>query len=469
MLIFMAAMNFIALTIYTIYLCGIIGGVWILWRSAGRKRIWGLIFLVESAAAAFLLTIMSSQYWVTGEGGIIDLGVKPLISTVASVLLPLSLGVAIVIGAAYFATKLSRGRYGILGSLLPIVLIPAIFSISVMGLISLTERSKPEVPAPKHEPEPVLQVVEGFTITAFKNQPAQNPTSIVFGPDNNLYMANLNGDIWTISIKDGTSWLYASGFQEPKGLAWYEDSLYVASHGKISVLRDENGDKVADETKDIITGLPSRIYHWHANNGIVFGNDGRMYFAVGSTSDSSPEEARYAASVLSAEPDGSDLRTFAVGVRNPYRLAFNSAGDLFGTENGPNNFEVTPSDELNHIIEGADYGFPKYFAFPPPNSGTMPPVALFPPHASADGIVFYQGDQFPTAYHDNAFVTLLHRGEIYRVQLTRDANGDYSSRLSLFVSGLNAPLDIATGPDGSLYVIDFNTSIIYKIAYEDGN
>jgi putative membrane-bound dehydrogenase-like protein len=469
MQVFMAEMNFIALTIYTVYLCGILGGAWLFWRSAGRKRIWGLIFLIESAAAAFFLTIMSSRYWSTGAGEVIDLGVRPLISTVASVLLPLSLGVAVVIGTAHIAIRLRRGRYGILGSLLPIVLIPAIFSISVVELTSLTERSKPIVPEQVVEPEPVIQIVDGFTITAFKDKPAQNPTSIVFGPDNNLYIANFNGEIWAISMVDGKSWLFASGFQEPKGLAWHGQSLYVASNGKISVLRDENGDNVADETKDIITGMPSKIYHWHANNGIVFGNDGRMYFAVGSTTDSSPETARYAASVLSAEPDGSDLRTYAVGVRNPYRLAFNSEGDLFGTENGPNDLKVTPSDELNHIMEGADYGFPRYFGFPPPNSGTVPPVALFPPHASADGIVFYQGNQFPTAYHDNAFVTLLHRGEIYRVQLTKDANGDYSSRLSLFVSGLNAPLDIATGPDGNLYVIDFNTSTIYRIAYESGN
>jgi len=53
--------------------------------------------------------------------------------------------------------------------------------------------------------------------------------------------------------------------------------------------------------------------------------------------------------------------------------------------------------------------------------------------------------------------------------LIKDANGEYASRLSVFVAGLDAPLDIATGPDGSLYVIDFNTSIIYKIAYVGGN
>ncbi len=465
--IFLAEINFIALTLYTVYLCGILAGVWVLWRFSGRKRTWGLILLIESAGAASLLTIMSSKYWNKGGTEIIAIGIKPLISAAASVLIPLSLGAVIVIGAASFTRKLNKSRWGIISPLLPVLLVPAIFSISAIDLISLTEQSKPKLSDP--EPERVIQVVEGFTITVFKHLPAQNPTSIIFGPDNNLYVADYNGDIWAISSKDGTSWRYASGFQVPKALAWYKNSLYVASDGKISVLHDENGDKLADEIKDIITGLPARIFHWHANNGIVFGNDGRMYFAVGATSDSSPETHRYAASILSAKPDGSDLRTYAVGVRNPYRLAFNSEGDLFATENGPNALKFTPSDELNHIIEGADYGFPRYFALPPPNSGTLAPVALFPPHASADGLTFYQGHQFPAAYYDNAFVTLLQFGEIYRIELTKDANGEYFARPSIFVSGLDSPVDIATGPDGSLYVINFNPGIIYKIAYKAGD
>lgn len=463
---FLAVMNFIALTIYAVYLSSILGGIWLFLRSSGRKRIWGLILLIESVAATLLLTIMSSQYWFAGGTEVIALSVKSLISTEANTVLPLVLGVAIVGVAVYFARQLSKGRWAVMGSLLPVVLIPIIFSISAMELISLTEQSKPKLANP--DPERDMKVVEGFTITAFRDLPSQNPTSVIFGPDNNLYVATYNGDIWAISSKDGESWRYASGFQIPKALAWHDNSLYVGSDGKISILRDTNGDNVADETKDIITGLPAHIYHWHANNGIVFGKDGRMYFAVGSTTDSSPETHRYAASILTAKPDGSDIRTYAVGVRNPYRLAFNSQGDLFATENGPNELKFTPSDELNHIVEGADYGFPKYFANPPPNSGTVPPVALFPPHASADGLTVYQGHQFPSDYYDNAFVTLLQFGDIYRIQLTKDANGEYFARSSVFVSGLDSPVDITTGPDGSIYVADFNTGIIYKITYNGG-
>jgi glucose/arabinose dehydrogenase len=243
----------------------------------------------------------------------------------------------------------------------------------------------------------------------------------------------------------------------------------VASHGKISVLRDSTGHGRADQIHDIVTNLPTRLYDWHSNNGLAFGPDGRLYFPVGSTSDSSPETHKYAASILSVNPDGSDLRVFATGVRNPFALAFNSRGDLFATDNGPDTFTETPPDELNQIVEGADYGFSKYFGVPPVGSATRGPIALFPPHASADGIAIYDAAQFPAEYKDNAFVVSFHRGEVYRVQLVKSPSGDYLTNTSMFANGLDEPLDITVGPDGGLYIADWGDSAIYRVGYAATN
>src|SRR6185369_18064506 len=108
---FLAVMNFIALTIYAVYLSSILGGIWLFLRSSGRKRIWGLILLIESVAATLLLTIMSSQYWFARGTETIALSVKSLISTAANTVLPLVSGVAIYSVAMYFARKLSKGRW----------------------------------------------------------------------------------------------------------------------------------------------------------------------------------------------------------------------------------------------------------------------------------------------------------------------------------------------------------------------
>jgi glucose/arabinose dehydrogenase len=231
------------------------------------------------------------------------------------------------------------------------------------------------------------------------------------------------------------------------------------------VVRDTDNDGKGDRIQDIVTGLPSVIYPWHGNNGIAFGPDGRLYFAVGSTANAAPETYRWAASVLSVNPDGSDLRVFATGVRNPYDLAFNAHGDLFATDNGPTGNDIFPPDRFDHIIEGEDYGFPKYDFLPDPASNSREPVAVFPVHSSADGVTFYESDQFPAAYRGNAFVALWNSGSIARVEMARTEDNSYLGRVTLFATGFARPIDVTVGPDGSLYMADFESSSIYRISH----
>src|SRR5262245_53711384 len=112
--IILTSIDYIALGLYTVYLGGIIGGGWFVVRSSGKQRIWGLVLLIESAAAALLLTLMSSRFWVTGGNGIIDIGIKPLVTVVAIILTPLVAGILIVLGTAYLTIRLTKSRSGLL-------------------------------------------------------------------------------------------------------------------------------------------------------------------------------------------------------------------------------------------------------------------------------------------------------------------------------------------------------------------
>jgi glucose/arabinose dehydrogenase len=121
----------------------------------------------------------------------------------------------------------------------------------------------------------------------------------------------------------------------------------------------------------------------HLCNGLAVSPDGRwVYFNSGSRTDHGEvqtaegkwkdvREVPLTSAVFRVPADSKDLvlpndevklkqggYLFADGVRNAFDLAFNSAGDLIGVENGP---DAHLPDELNWLREGKHYGFPWRF------------------------------------------------------------------------------------------------------------
>jgi glucose/arabinose dehydrogenase len=174
----------------------------------------------------------------------------------------------------------------------------------------------------------------------------------------------------------------------------------------------------------------------HVNNGIVIGPDERLYVAVGSEFNLETGGAQVRSKFLSVNLDGSDLRVFAHGVRNAYDLAFSDVGALFATDNGPDGEEINAleaaepntwlfPEELNHIVEDSDYGFPGIFGTPPTGSRTIGPIAEWETHAGAQGLVFNSGERFP-GYEGHLFVALYHAGRIDAVELVPNS-GTYDT------------------------------------------
>jgi putative membrane-bound dehydrogenase-like protein len=354
-------------------------------------------------------------------------------------------------------------RAAVIGLLLAI---PLLGSLSLYGLAraSLPERERERDPNKR-----VIALSPGFDWSIYAQGTMDNPTVIAFGPDGKLYIADIAGTLWVASDNDKdhkvdqiTKW--ADGFQLLVGLAWRDGELYTASSGKIEALRDSDNDGVADQRRTVVEGLPSMILQPHSNNSIVFGPDGRLYFGVGATTSGEYEPYELAASVLSVNPDGSDLKVFARGFGNTFGIAFNQDGDLFGGDNSPGVGDENP-DEFNYIVEGGNYGYPYFYGDPEKNLGTIGALVSFPAHSTPTGMSFYTGETFPSSYSDNAFVTLWTRGEIARVELAKTSGGEYLARTSTFGTGFLYPIHAITGPDGNLYVADFGTSAIYRITY----
>lgn len=319
-----------------------------------------------------------------------------------------------------------------------------------------------------------INVPAGFSVTYYGRVEGQ-PTSIAFSPaDGQLYIAVMAGTIFKMDSSGNVS-PYVGGFQTPTGIAFRPgtNQLYVSSR-----VRDDN---VGGEAQvsivnrgQLIGGLPCCYTYFHSANGIAFGPDGFGYVGVGGRADhgeilegpnagQQDELHPLEASILRFNPDTGEVSVYATGFRNPYDIAWDGFGQLWATDNTP---DFDPPERLHRVVPGGLHGYPYYdcdVCFSPPEGVTViPPLVQFTPSSSPTGVTAYNGSQFP-GYNNAIFVTLWSAFPGAQKVMHIGAGG--SSAPVNFATGFAAPIDVVTGPDGSLYVADWATGIIFKINY----
>ncbi|WP_420630673.1 DUF7133 domain-containing protein [Candidatus Leptofilum sp.] len=346
---------------------------------------------------------------------------------------------------------------------------------------TVTDTAVPTEPAPT--PVSIIDipgatVPPGFSFIKFAD--IYRPTGLTFDASGRLFVTSFDGTVHILADLDGdgrsdSDQLFASGFNIPLGITLRPSTndVYVSSNGQITLLRDENGDDVADLRETVVSGIPTGL---HQNDNLKFGADGWLYMGVGSTCDVCVEADSRSATIMRFNVDTGESEIIATGLRNPYDLAFHPVtGDLFATDNGRDDLGLgNPLEELNHIIVGSDYGWPGCWNDGEGDDcvGTETAVAFFDPHASANGLDFYAANQFPAEYQNDAFVaifgTFLTDGVptgIVRVQLSPSGES-YEGSVSWFAQWPEArPLPLIIGPDGAIYVGDYLNSVIYRISY----
>jgi glucose/arabinose dehydrogenase len=447
---------------------GVVGAA--LLRRGRGWRIAGGVLLAQALLLTAALVALSTVPFGIGEPLIRVPFRDMLMQTLGSVAVIGGVAALVYVIARVTGARLPQGRARRLAAAGLLIAVPLVAAGSMAGLVRASTPERERERDPNKRP---ITLSSGFASNVFVQGTMDNPTTIVFGPDSKLYIADISGAIWVAEdtnqdgVAEGIA-QFADGFSLLVGLAWHDGELFTASSGKIEALRDSNADGVADQRRLVVGDLPSMVLQPHSNNGLAFGTDGRLYFGVGSTTEGQIEDNPLAAAILSVKPDGSDLKVFARGLGNTFDVAFNSAGALFGGDNSPGGEEGVddPADEFNYLIEGEHYGYPYFYGDPPKNNGTRGAVVTFPAHSSPTGVSFYSGATFPAQYRDNAFITLWNRGEVARIELARTSGGDYLARSTTFGKGFLYPIDTTTGPDGNLYVADFGTSAVYRITYD---
>jgi len=323
------------------------------------------------------------------------------------------------------------------------------------------------------------ELLQGFSLIKFAD--LYRPLAFAFDAQGRMYVTSQDGNVYLLLDQDldgraDSRVTFASAFYVPLGVTVHipTSDVYVSHQGKITRLRDMDGDNRADMQEIFVSDLP---FDLHQNDNLKFGPDGWLYIGVGSTCNACDDPYPRSATILRFNVDTGDSEIYATGLRNPFDLAFHpSTGDLFATDNGRDDLGMdAPLEELNHIIQGGDYGYPDCWneQNTPGCENTIPAVAYFESHSSADGLDFYDGEKFPAEYRGNAFVSIFGswlkpnvQTGISRVILVRDGN-TYKGETSWFVRfpvGV-MPLPLLFGPDGSLYVGDLINNAIYRISY----
>lgn len=334
-----------------------------------------------------------------------------------------------------------------------------------------------------------IQVPEGFTLEHVGQLPGQ-PMQITYGPDGRLYATVLengtrNGAVYVMNT-DGTSQRYSGNLVSPIGLAFQPgtDVLYVTARVTVAqggaLYRIPPG---GGEPEPVITDLPC-CFSLIDNqpNGIVFGPDGYLYMGIGALTDHAesptPRTKPYAeilpneAAVLRIQPHTGEVEVYANGLRNPYDLTFDAAGQFYATDNG---LLSGPGDRLVAIVQGANYGWPYWRARgcvdcpPSPNVPISADLLTFPDFTLPRGLVAYTATQFPTNFFGSLFVTLWNGTEtaqrVVRIDPRDPRLGTPEYVPEAFVTGLIRPVDVVVAPDGSLVIADFIYGHIWRVRY----
>jgi len=289
--------------------------------------------------------------------------------------------------------------------------------------------------------------------------------------------------------------VFADHLDLPFGIVFHSDYVYVANTNEVLRFRyDSKTSKRLSNAKPILS-LPGRGYNQHWTRSLTFSPDGtRMFVSVGSQTNVSIESDPRRAAILVADPDGSNMRIYASGLRNAVGIAFNSElGSLWATVNERDNLgDDLPSDFFTHVVDGGFYGWP-YAYLDPKNvdnrvaarpdlvAKTLRPDVLLGAHVAPLQFVFYENQQFPSAYWHGAFIAehgswnrRIRSG--YQVVFVPFRNGVPAGPPQPFFSGFvpdptrnevyGRMVGVAVASDGSLLVSDDGQDLIWRVSYE---
>ncbi|RYG45997.1 sorbosone dehydrogenase family protein [bacterium] len=351
------------------------------------------------------------------------------------------------------------------------------------------------IPAPSGD---FLKAPSGFKVQPFARFD-KNPRWMAVAPNGDVFVTlSYAGKVMVLRDTKGKGvadrqFTFAEGLKLPHGMAFQDGWIYIANTDSVVRYRYEPGQTAArGKPETIVKDVPAlgRVQHWTRN--ILFEPDGKHFLlTVGSASNKAVESAPRA-TITRYRTDGTGRETIADGIRNPVGIAFRpGTTDLWATcvERDYMGDDVVP-DFLSSIRKGDFFGWPWYYTGgyrdprgpkgAPKRKSKLPDV-LFTAHSVPLGLVFYNGENFPAAYRNDAFVamrgsTIRRNSSGFKIVRVTFENGKPTPGYEDFVTGWLAdpvkhlaygrPVGLVQWTDGSLLVTDEPARMVWRISYK---
>lgn len=264
---------------------------------------------------------------------------------------------------------------------------------------------------------PAKEKKKGFDIRAwFEKQIMSKAGATVPSADRITLLRDANGD-GVAEIKTP----FLTGLHSPFGMALVGDTLYVANTDAVlafpyaadAIRLQGPGRKVAD--------LPAGPINHHWTKSLIASKDGqKLYATVGSNSnvgENGIEAEERRAGILEIDIATGASRVFASGIRNPNGMGWNPVtGQLWTTVNERDEIgnDLVP-DYMTSVKDGGFYGWPYSYYGQHVDSRVKPQrpdlvaKAIIPDyalgsHTASLGLTFYEGATFPQRYRNGVFI-----------------------------------------------------------------
>ena len=212
---------------------------------------------------------------------------------------------------------------------------------------------------------------------------------------------------------------FLEGLRSPFGMALVGDKFYVANSDAVMRYNYAEGEKQIIEPGEKVIDLPAGRINHHWTKNIIANADGtKLYVTVGSNSNVAErgiaaEEGR--AAIWEIDIATGEHRIFASGLRNPNGLAW-QGNTLFAVVNERDQIgsDLVP-DYLTSVQEGAFYGWPySYYGQHidervEPQSAQLVAKAIAPDfalgaHTASLGLASSIGTSLPTQFANGMFI-----------------------------------------------------------------